>query len=82
MSTITKYKRVNILTVPTKKYPDMVQITYTPKKLNHIVGKKFISMTKCTTNIDFNLVQLNIESKHKIAYNELISIGLEPGNNI
>ena len=52
MSTITQYKRATILGIPSEKYPNMVQIIKTPKKLNTLIGKKYITITKCITTID------------------------------
>ena len=49
---ITKYKGATILNIPSEKYPEMVQVIKTSKKLNEFVGKKFINITKCMTTMD------------------------------
>ena len=73
-----KYQGCVIEETPTEKFPNLVQITKTTKRLKSINGKKFINMEKAKSSIDgvkSNLLILRGETRTR---KELESIGMGP----
>lgn len=76
MSEITKYRGAHILNTPTEKFPHMVQVIKTSKKLNRFVGKKFVNITKCMVTIDLVDTDRLIDNNRIRATKDLVDLGL------
>jgi hypothetical protein len=70
---ITKHKGATILNTPSGKYPHMVQVIKTSKKLNEHLGRKFITLHKCITTIESMDTERLIEKSKIGAIKELQS---------
>jgi len=75
-SSITKYQGATILSIPSKKYPDMVHIIKTSKKLNRFLNKKYISMEKAMVTIDLIDTDRLISTNRIRATRDLVDLGL------
>lgn len=83
MKNTTKYKGVNIQETPTEKYPELVTLIKTQKKLKSIEGKMFLTLQKAQEYID--KIELELwetmtstrleKSEKKIAKKELLKLG-------
>jgi hypothetical protein len=77
---ITKYKSVHIKNTPNEKYPDMVTLIKTTKKLRTLQDKRFTTMQNAITHIDLIRAELLIDGGEPKAKEDLISIGLGDKN--
>lgn len=68
---VIKYKGVTILPVPTDNHPLMVQVIKTSKKMNELVGKKFVNINRCMTTIESIIVENHIEISGIKSHKEL-----------
>lgn len=76
-SNITKYKGAHILKAPVlPKYPNMVQIIKTSKKLNSLRGKKYVDIDKAMIQIDLFDTNRLIERNKIRATKDLVDLGL------
>lgn len=71
-----RYKNVTVIPVENEKFPTMVQIDKAPKKVNYIIGKKFINPTKAQLAIESALAESLISKGARSVKNELSSIGI------
>lgn len=78
MKDVVKYKGAHIIEHPTAKYPNMVQIIKTSKKLNSLVGKKYVDLKHSMTMIDRIDTERLIEKSKIKSYKELENLGLKP----
>ncbi len=73
-----KYQGCVIEGISTEKFPNLVQITKTTKKMKSIQGKKFISLEKAKSSINGVKATLLISSGEVRSKKELESIGMGP----
>ena len=77
MQKITKYKGAHILEIPLlPKYPQMVQVIKTSKKLNELRGKKYINIEKLQIAVDLYDTNRLIEKNRVRATKDLVDLGL------
>jgi len=71
-----RYKNVTVVPVGNEKFPTMVQIDKAPKKVNYIIGKKFINPTKAQLAIEAALAEQLISKGARRVKAELDSVGI------
>lgn len=71
-----KYNQAHITNTPTEKYPTMVTITKTIKRLKGIEGRRFITLKHAQQAVDIERGEMIIERGAKKVKKELQSIGL------
>lgn len=80
ITNITKYKLIHIKSTPSDTYPELVTLAKSPKSLNYLNGKKFISLDKAIVYIDSIRAELLIMGGGPLANEDLVSIGLGDKN--
>ena len=71
-----RYKNVTVIPVENEKFPTMVQIDKAPKKVNQIIGKKYITPEKAQVAIDAVLTEVLIKKGARRVKAELDSVGI------
>jgi stress response protein YsnF len=69
-----KYRGVTIENTPTEKFPELVTISKTTKKVNELLNKKFISTTKAINAVDAYLSEIFIEKTKVTAYKDILKV--------
>jgi hypothetical protein len=75
-----KYRNVTVAPTPLAKYPEMVTIIKAPKRMNELLGKKFINLKFTKIAIETIATETLIDSGVKSVNKELESILL--GSNL
>jgi len=70
------YKKCVIYNKPSEAFPEMVQITKTPKAINELLGSKWVTLNKAEIAIDTLLAENLIIYGAASVKKEIESIGL------
>jgi len=70
-----KYRNVTIVPTPLGTYPEMVTILKAPKRLNELVGKKYINLFKTQVAIETVTAEKLIEAGAGSVEKQLESLG-------
>lgn len=73
---VIRYKKVHIEATPTSAFPKMVTIVKTTKKMNSLVGKRFVTLNKAYIVIDALRFESLVENGNRKAREDLMAIGL------
>jgi len=76
-----RYCNCRIESTPLAKYPEMVTIIRTPKKMNSLENKKFITMAKAKKSIDSLKGEIMIGSGGIKVSKSLMELGTGPEMN-
>jgi len=77
MEQLIKYKNIQIISIPTEKFPTMVQLHKGPKKYKGLIGKKYITKDHAVMAIDEMAAENLIRSGGKSVESELVALGLK-----
>ena len=69
-----RYNKCRIDFIPSDAFPEMVQITKTPKRLKQFIGKKYITLDKAKIAIDYRRTMLSISNVGSVKSTELESV--------